>query len=254
MQETSSVGKPAVVSHSNILDGLMNESFRSQFRSPLCWRITAFVFGAIVLIEAIILVPSIANERRTLTIEREVTALAVARAALSITPDDAPIDAKIAALVDASVGTPLAGGTLFSADGKWLGTFGEIARPTVAETSPRYAVKWSQDQLDSSIRMVARLNTGDIGASLWDYVIDIAGLVLVISGFVTIATMYMLGRVLLRPLLELRINLQILANKDSEDRPHNMFSNKNDEWGVVVSAFNSLLDRLNSTPGITLKK
>lgn|GEM_PF-1973315 len=229
------------------LDGLFSQNFRSQFRSPLCWRITAFIFGAIVLIEAIILVPSIANERRALTLEREVTALAVARAALRLTPANSPIDNVVGALSEVSAGTPLVGGTLFSADGTWLATFGETARPVSATTAPRYAVKWSSEQLGSDVRMVARLNTGGIGDSLWDYVLDISALVLVISSFVTIATMYMLGRVLLRPLLELRANLHGLSKHDATHHPHHMVAKRNDEWGDVVSAFNAALDRINAT-------
>lgn len=230
------------------------DDFWGQFRSPLCWRITALVFAAIVAIEVLILVPSVANERAALMAEREATALAAARAALTLTPADATNAARIAALDVVAKGTPLVGGTVFDADGRWLGEFGETALPAAAGVDDRHAVRWDASQLGQPLRLVVRLDIGDIGSGLWDYVVDIAALVGVIAAFVTAVTMYGLGRMLLRPLLELRCNLLALTGATRDAKPNYMFSRRGDEWGDVVDAYNHLLDHLRARAAVEPKK
>ena len=225
------------------------------FNCHLCWRIAMAVLLAIVVIEAIILVPSYRNYERDLLTRLEETGEATVTAGLSLFSHFGNRDLLElgAALADNSL---LKGGAMYGTDGAAMGTFGEPPELTLGQArrrqfSPvrtkdgnRYEVVWPMDTGARPYTLIGRLDSSWIQPELNAFVLRIVGLVFVISLFVTGGTMLVLNRMLFSPLLALR--QRMLATTQDTEHPirYAIESKRDDELGDVIAAFNSLLNRL----------
>ena len=222
---------------------------RALLRSRLCWRIALTVFAAIVIVEAIILVPSARNFERGRFDRLEEIAFARVSTWLRLaaaTPGSPPEDAGIV-----TTGGPVRGLALFDQAGRPLAMVGEQPRlrlETLADTSvrrpsrgsPRFDVTWGPERLGVPYRVVARLDSGAIPGELSAFMMRIGALVLVITVVVTSATMLLLGQSVLSPLLRLREKLMRAAkNPESADQYALPWSNP-DELGDVIASFNDM--------------
>ena len=219
----------------------------------LCRRVTAAVFAAIFVIEAVILVPSYRNYERDLLARLEYAGLAAARAAVVLAARDGSPD--YTAAFDSIAGrTPIVGGRFYHPDGRAAVGFGEAPKlnPPVgpgwngmamARSGDAYEVAWTAATLGAPLVLVARLDARGIDPELRAFVGRIAGLVAIIALFVTVVTMLILARTVLGPVLLLRQRL--LAAGDDPTRPERyLLEARGDELGDVNRAFNAMIRRI----------
>ncbi|MCZ6895277.1 MAG: ATP-binding protein [Gammaproteobacteria bacterium] len=159
-------------------------------------------------------------------------------------------------LDELSQNSKLAGGAIYRADGTLVGSFGEApvnrlgalsAGGEYLVDSNRYEVVWRRDQSGLDVIVVGRLNASEIPAQLQYFVWRIAGLVLLISGFVCVVTMFILDRIVLGPMLTIRDKLVSAQHDPAHADRYAMSAQRNDEVGEVVEALNSLLVRVSKT-------
>ncbi len=220
----------------------------------LCRRVTAAVFAAIFVIEAVILVPSYRNYERDLLARLEEAGLAAARTAVLLTPRDHRAGDIIAAFGGIAGRTPILGGKLYHLDGRTVGGFGETPKlvlpitpgkksSAMARMGAAYEVAWSAETLGAPFVLVARLDGRTVDPELSAFVVRIAGLVAVIAAFVTAVTMLILARAVLGPVLILR-NRLIAASTDPTRPELYVLDERSDELGDVNRAFNAMIRRI----------
>jgi hypothetical protein len=106
-------------------------------------------------------------------------------------------------------------GAIYGAEGAAIGIFSEISgwRPDSqvkkkrCETGNPYAVIYKGEALHLSFDVDANLNFDWTASELAAFLQQIFGLVLLMTGFVTLATMAVIGHTVLSPLLRLRNHL-----------------------------------------------
>lgn len=213
------------------------------FRCRLCWLVTLAVFVGILVIEAIILVPSYRNyerDRLESIAEAGHQAMLVALAANQGQGDREVLDRLLA-------GSMIR--TLLPADG----ADGEIAAVAQAagsgnlRASRRHGstdhmwVAWTPAQLPIDSTLYAKLDTSGVGAELQAFVMRIIGLVLLIAVFVTAVTMPVLQLLVLGPLIALRDRMCAAGAEPERASAFLLDSRRRDELGEVARAFDSML-------------
>ena len=218
----------------------------------MAWRIASAVFVSIILIEAIILVPSYKNfERDLLTKQREAGFAAVKSGLQAISNLSAePSETVLHAMYE---GQRVVGLRIYDSSGAEHVGFGEIPTLSSSEASKmpnrerrsrdgdRLLVYWpaSESGLDHDVAM--NLDTGWISQELMAFLFRIAGLVILISVVVTTATLLIVGLLILNPVLKLRENLE-RAKKDTRSAAsHSFVYTRDDELGDMVDMLNELL-------------
>jgi len=235
-----------------------NESLRCR----LCWRVAAAVFLSILVVEAVILVPSYFNYRDDL-VDRAVHGGEAALTAL-LSPVTTgsnggrePYVHRVLAAGERLPGaTAVQGGRLLNPEGARMGGFGDAPETPMDEL--RDGPVWSGDGQSllvyygperlsvTGYGVVARLQAGWIQEELHAFVWRIAGLVLLISAIVCAITMAVVGRIALAPMLRLRDRLtRALENPEQADALR--FTAGGDEWGDVGEAVHDLFSHVART-------
>ena len=195
------------------------QRLRNPFSCRLCWRITLVVFGLILAVESVILIPSAARFRDT-ELERLARAahitvepvLLLGRGLASrgiLTRDLAPL---VSMYGIESIAVYQRGGQLVTTVGAapapgFPGKSHALSRMVqqVARTadSARLEVAWHSDAQGSPV-IAVRIDSSKVLHDLVAYLWRIGGLVALIVLVVTVGTMLVLHRWVLRPLLQLR--------------------------------------------------
>jgi serine phosphatase RsbU (regulator of sigma subunit) len=221
----------------------------------LSQRVALWVFVSVVVIEAVILIPSLHNRRQELLAHiREKVGL---QAALVMTPDG---DGQ--ALGNAGANTKrleivsqIKGAALYGPDGSLKERWGEAplglssfeGRPNAILTAgdpSRADVLFSGKPWLRDHRLVLRCDTSAVFPQLWGYGLRIAGLVVIISVFVTIGTLTALQRLVINPVLSLRADLiragENVGRRDMVPVFHTAGLRRRDELGEVARAFHHM--------------
>lgn len=215
------------------------------WRCGLCWRLTGAVFLSIVLIEAAILAPSYRNYERDLLLALNQSGQQAARAALP-TAGEMP-EAALDYLVERTLiqgiridnetapaaGTPL---TTAPEDDQAL-----RSKRRLSEDGNWMEVRWQAEDLGVPWDVVARLDTSHISTELAAFVWRIAGLVLLITAVVTVTTMLVLTKLILRPLLAFRSRITAAGQDPSHPSRYLAKDPGQDEMGDTERAFNDML-------------
>ncbi|WP_419902202.1 PAS domain-containing sensor histidine kinase [Kiloniella sp.] len=235
--------------------------FRELTRSRLSMQIAAMVFLSILVVEAIILIPSYQNYKRDL-----LTRLADIGQTAVVTG----FQTHAQTILGNSVSTPplvtgekitritkFKGGTLYTQAGEMMGSFGEAPELTLNSYNnqdvktqlnsdkTRYDIIWLPSETQLPFIVISRLDSSWIADELTAFIWRIIGLVLLISLSTSIVTFFVLGKNVLSPLLALRHHL-VTAQRDPGNTSKLDMSGwkiKN-EIGDMVSALNVLLNRL----------
>ena len=231
--------------------------YKALFRSRLCWRITVVVFISILLIEAAILFFSARNFERDRLNDVEHQGVATIEALFQTNPD---MDNPYAMLERANMlvkNSAVKGGAVYTDDGFLFVGFGEspdIVLGTVSEAesmgryrSPdgsRYDVIWRPRHLGKPYTVVARLDTTKVGPAVTAFIWRVVGLVFLISAFVTLVTMIILGKTVLYPILNLRNSLIAAGEDPTVPERHHIPVIRDDELGDVLATFNGMTSRL----------
>ena len=242
----------------------VQQYIRRAFRCRLCWRITAGVFFAILAIEAGILFFSVQNfeKERFTEVEREalVVVRTILRATDSLGADNSSFPKIAKSLRDGSV---LVGAKVFDKSGNEISNFGEkpnlIANPlespdiTIRHKSTdatRMDVRFSPRRVRAPYFVSARINTIKIKGKVTNFIWRIIGLVLLISIFVTTVMMVILDRIVLSPIISLHDQLMVTGSDPNNPKKYVVESQRTDEWGDVIRAFN----RMQQWAGSNLEK
>ncbi|MCH8098690.1 MAG: PAS domain S-box protein, partial [Proteobacteria bacterium] len=207
---------------------------------------------SIILVEAVILVPSYKGYERDLLSKLRESGRATVTSGFKKYGDDSQRDLPLMGRLLTN-DSYLRGGALYRPDGGLFARFGERPRltPGLAESKSittwrqgdgaRLDVIWRPQQTGLPFTVIGRLDSSWIGGELVKFVLRISGLVLIISLFVSGATMLVLRKMILVPLLRLRASL-IAASKDPDNpERYTLDLKRNDEFGDVVESFNNLL-------------
>ncbi|MFZ1199917.1 MAG: SpoIIE family protein phosphatase [Desulfobacterales bacterium] len=229
-------------------------------RSRLSRRIVFYVFVSVVVIEAIILIPSTMNREKELLQQMRSQAAAQLDILLNLLPPAAgaqEIFDQVSHLQDCS---EIVGGTLYDLAGQRIGSFGEPPELAFAEItaagvgtakSPdghRIDTAWRPPQLERAIVLVLRQDTTTVRREVRAFILRIAGLILIISIFVTIGAWSALHPIVVTPILRLRKDLVLAGEAISNDRSTPEFFSaavqRQDELGDVIAAFNQMYRRI----------
>ncbi|NER78717.1 MAG: PAS domain S-box protein, partial [Leptolyngbya sp. SIO1D8] len=240
------------------------------WKARLSRRIVFWIFLSIVVIEAIILVPSVMRRERELLEYLRALSTAQAEGVLSTKQDlDEINDAALLNYLQTLPSNDVVlGGALYRVDGSLVGTFGETPELSLEEAlagnlsgnhsdrynrnTQRYDALWKMSPLENSHELIIRHDATWVGREFYYFIARIAGLVLIISIFVTGATMIVLERIVITPVLALRRDLRKAGNilSHNQDARSMTFesvqlgSQRKDELGEVIMTFEEMVNQV----------
>ncbi len=239
--------------------GLLQSSV-GLLRSRLSRQIVAWVFLSLLVIEGIIFVPSYLRRRQAQlrALEQVSGELLFAVKAISMVNRDL---SEVLARLQAELkpDSIVRGAALYRRDGTMLRQFGESpeldlsylgvseVRRQLNSDRSRYDVAWPSSQFQGQYLLAVRHDATGIGPAMVRYALSIAGLVVIISLFVTLVTILVLERLLINPLMHLRSDLLAAGEAVSrDDDPHfqSLSLDRNDELGDVAKAFRQMFGRV----------
>ncbi len=235
------------------------KNIKSSFNCRLCWRVTFSVFFAILIVEAAILLFSIQNYERDRLAEVEREAIVVMRSILRSSVSEGSISMELMENGEKlRTNTVLVGAEIYASEGQKVTHFGDLPDATsVSSLNPRHMmnsgvsmdVLWQMDQFQQPYSVVARIDTSEIDSQITAFIWRIIGLVVLISLFVTIVTMVVLERLVLSPIRELRNSLLDAGRDPENSKGYILASDRSDELGDVVKAFNQMLQQTSKNFG-----
>ncbi len=231
-----------------------------MFTARLSRRIVFWIFVSVIAIETIIFFPSLRNrERELLEQVKEISATKIAVLMQTLPPqlsESAFLDKAQRVLIDSLI----VGIVLFRADGSEVGARGERPalmfqdiRATGQDTlldriDNRYDVACAGAWQNGHYYLVLRHDTTSVRQELYAFFLRIAGLVVIISIFVTAGAMIALGPIVLTPILKLRRDLKAAGDAVSNDQPSPHFqsagSRRRDELGDVIGTFQDMFGQI----------
>jgi hypothetical protein len=230
------------------------------FRARLSRRIVFWTFLSIVVIEAIILVPSVERRRQELLEQIEDISAGKVQWILQTYPE--ATGAELLRHVQQLQADPMLalilGGAVYTEDGSLVGTFGEapvltftnaqLGEELYSQNPERYDAAWIAPQPSGNYTIVIRHNAATMPAELFAYILRIVALVLIISAFVTGVMMIVLGPNLIYPVLTLRRDLIKAGDAVSTDQEVDQFESvqiqRRDELGDVITTFQQMFDQI----------
>lgn len=229
-------------------------------RSRLSRRIVSWVFLSIIVIEVVIFIPAFVRRYREELGDLQVVSTEVLFTAKATAMVGGDLTAVLQ-LIQQNLrpGSIILGAKLCALDGSSIDTFGE--QPTIdcnqvpqgqvvrqlTNNRQRYDVAWPSDRLAGEYILVVRHDASGVIHAMWQYALAIAGLVIIISAFVTFVTILMLERILIIPILRLRDDLQQAGEAVSQDQPpqfQTQAMQRQDELGEVSQAFCNMFERV----------
>ena len=237
-------------------------------RSRLSQRIVLPVFASIVAIEGLILIPSVIRRHQELLdnlAARSAASLAVAMADVKETNEVVFPEQLVTKLARLEQIPMVVGGAIYSQQGELIGDFGEApsmtfqmfstaSKPTLLNGSAR---RYETAQIFPLVGVphwvVINHNSSSVTREIRAFIWRILGLVLLISVVVTLTTMFVLRSVLIEPILALSQDLLkaapvALQESQSPVLPFASarYHHRNDELGEVISAFESMFERISN--------
>ncbi|MCU0525557.1 MAG: ATP-binding protein [Elainella sp. Prado103] len=240
---------------------------RSFLRARLSRRIVLWVFFSILLIELIILLPSIYRRRQELL--NNLTQLTIARieGGLAVTsPADSAANPAtlLTQLQQLTANSSVRGGVLYNSSGQLIGRFGEVPALSLqqAQASEQPIYHWQTRRYDQLLaiqpltdryNLIVRQDVSGVQQELIAFIGRIALLITIISIFVTLTALIGLERILITPILFLRNDLLKLGQAVQQDQPTAVFDSLpfcgndergNDELGEVIAAFHKMYEQV----------
>ena len=241
----------------------VSSTLRGLYRLPtarLSWRIVIWVFVSVVLIEAIILIPSYdRRERELLNQLKEVTSARLSLILQSTGPR-LPAEELLVRVEQLQRGSSILGGVLYQSDGTALGSFGELPELSFAlvddigvddlksKDGSHFDSAWSAPQLPGNYTLILHHDASPVRNELYAFILRIAGLVMIISLFVTVGAWLALGPIVVTPILRLRDDLMSAGEAISKDQETPEFYSasvqRQDELGEVIGAFRHMYHQI----------
>ncbi|WP_416672513.1 HAMP domain-containing protein [Egbenema bharatensis] len=233
------------------------------FRSPLSLRIVSSIFASLVVIEGVLLIPSVNRRKQEILSQLEEVSAGKVGWIIMTYPSAAGEELlfHLRQLKQDPMLQVILGGAVYRSDGTLIGQFGEppvMAFAEARQTSQlylstdqgsRYDVSWVAEQSngDEYVLLLRHNADGTQAALIW-YILRIAGLVLVISAFITLVMMIFLSRQLITPILTLRRDLANAGESILMDQPVPRFDScatpRRDELGEVAGTFEQMYEQI----------
>jgi PAS domain S-box-containing protein len=247
------------------------QSISAFLNARLSKRIVFWVFLSIIAIEVVILVPSVLRRERELL--NYLRALSTAQATGSLdatTLEGLNRDNLVDSLGGLETNPVVLGGSLYNIDGQLIGSFGESPVLTWQQSQQgrrsdyynrwqkRYDAPWDMPPIQGQYVLIVRHDAHWVTQEFFRFIARITGLVIIISVFVTGATLYVLRRLLIEPILQLRQDLLaagVAIQQDADPqglRFRSLAMARDDELGEVIAAFEQMFGQI--TGAITTRK
>ena len=229
-------------------------------KSRLSRRIVSWVFFSLILIEGIVFVPSYRRRYREELRELEELSsevLFTAKVNAMMGGDHTTLLEKIQKNLRPD--SVILGAILCEPDGNTIDSFGDVSNINcgdiplgqvvrqLAQNGKEYDVAWPRDRFENQYVLVVRHNATQVQQEMRQYALNVVGIVIIISAFVTLVTILMLERILIIPILNLRDDLKQAGYAVSQSRPpafHPQAMNRRDELGEVSLAFFEMFERV----------
>lgn len=240
-------------------------------RSPICRRLALAVFLGIIVIEAVILLPSYLRREADLLSELERNGFRIASTAVSALGDGMKMDGPSARghetdmlthrrmMADTLAANKVVQGVVvLDRDGMVthrrgapfeILSFAPGANRTVKARNTdgnSYEIFWPASATGLTHGVALRLDSSAIPVSLRAYTVRVVGLVVIIAVFTTLVTMIAAGYLLIFPMLELKERLKSIGDNAKERLPIRAI-NRNDEFGEVIGQLNQMLTRIDDS-------
>jgi signal transduction histidine kinase/DNA-binding response OmpR family regulator len=221
------------------------------FKPRLSRYIGFWVLFSILLIEAIIIVPSYLIREQELLEQLEMSATVLILPAVRLEADSSADD-LLERASRLTAGSLVAGGAIYDGDGELLGIFGESPELTLAAVESsgenrlvsqdglRYDVMLSSKILQGDTHFIGRLDASSVRQVLSAYSSRMVGFVLLISAFVSTAVIVVVGRAVIIPILQLRDDLLAVGSEQPVEHFHADPALHNNELGEVMQAFKKM--------------
>ncbi|MEE8517008.1 MAG: hypothetical protein V3T02_10250, partial [Alphaproteobacteria bacterium] len=221
---------------------------QNLFKCRLCWKIAFAVMVSIIAIAAAILIPSYQAHKSELMDKLHASGRAAVITGFKLHGHGDRHDFLLAGNLLVKEGL-LKGGSLYRPDGSLIGHFGEIPHLTPALAArdkimsfhqadgQRMDLIWPMDHTGLPFTVVGRLDATMIADEITAYGMRVTGLVLIVSLFVCLATMFALGKIILVPLLQLRTRLAEAGDDPANPENYTLSLERRDEFGDVVDRF-----------------
>jgi signal transduction histidine kinase len=218
------------------------------------------VFASIVLIEALILLPSIYRRQQELLSQLKEISAAETSGALRMLPAGTTDRQVLDRLQQSILNPKILGGALYRPDSTLVGTFGKMPQLsfTAVQANPganlyqrhEYDAAWAIAPLEGQYVLIIRHNATSVQTDIIAFIGRIAGLVLIISIFVTIATLVALEPLLITPIMLLRkdlLNAGTAVLQDEAPPPfESLQTQRHDELGDVIAAFSQMYQQVSA--------
>jgi signal transduction histidine kinase len=227
-------------------------AIKNLFHARLSRRIVLSVFASIVLIEAVILLPSIYRRQQELLHQLKEISAAETSGALRMLPAGTT-DQQVLSRLRQSIQNPtILGGALYRSNGTQVGTFGEMPQLSFAAANAnatlyqqeRYDAAWSIAPLKGQYVLIIRHNAASVQREIIAFIGRITVLVLIISLFVTVATLFVLEPLLITPIMLLRRDLlnagAAILRDEAPPKFASLQTQHQDELGDVIAAFSQM--------------
>lgn len=229
-------------------------------RGRLSRRIVLWVFVSVIVIETIILIPSFQKRENELLTQLKEISAAQLSLIMQLSPNelsDKQLFERFRLLQD---NPELVGGAFFRSDGTPIGVFGEPpefmpSRPVGNEmihiknaNGHRYDVVYSPEQLKRDSILILRYDASSVRRELNAFILRIAGLVFIISIFVTAGAWFALNPIVVKPILRLREDLVKAGEAIRHDQKtpgfYSASVHRQDELGEVITAFRQMYSQI----------
>ncbi|OIP70150.1 MAG: hypothetical protein AUK43_10490 [Oscillatoriales cyanobacterium CG2_30_40_61] len=241
----------------------MSERFKLFLKilnARLSRKIALWVFLSLVIIEIAILIPSVYRYQQQLL--KQLPAMSASKIAWMVQTYPHSSNAELFKQLSHlhHLNPDILGGAVYQPTGELMGKFGEPPILTFSQAiegktlylrhpnGDRYDVVSNTALSKNQYIVIIRHDASDIQNKVYAYILRIAGLVLIISIFVTSTTLFVLGQNVILPIIKLRLDL-IEAGKaivDNQPIPK-FYSNliqRNDELGDVIVTFKTMFEKI----------
>ena len=216
-------------------------------------RIVLWVFVSVIAIETIIFIPSYHNRKKELLDHIREISTAKITIMMKLAHQIKTSEELMKHLEKLEMDPHILGGTIYQPDGEMIGQFGDHPELTISQVldmgiknflsmgGTRYDSAWMAEILQHKCTLIIRQDATSVKEELLAYFLRIAGLVVIISFFVTVGALIALKPIVITPILRLRsdlINAGDAIKKDMD--PPDFYASsieRKDELGEVISAF-----------------
>ncbi|MEM6402429.1 MAG: PP2C family protein-serine/threonine phosphatase [Cyanobacteria bacterium P01_D01_bin.116] len=253
----------------------MSLKFLKIRKSRLSLLVVSIVFFSILLIEIVILIPSIIRREKQLLNEIEeitegkVSVLTQISVPSGIEETDEEIYEQLSNLVDLKaimitdeLKHIIVGGSFYTKEEQLIGSFGEKPQLSISDfkrnpnrgfrtqDGSRYDAGWTTQQMGRDTFLIIRHDTSSLQPEINAYILRIAGLVVLISIFVTCGVWIGLEPIVIRPIICLRNDLIKAGEAISKDKQTPDFASssikRKDELGDVITAFDTMYHQIST--------